>query len=117
MILADQCVFELTIRELEREGIPITRLRHIARPDLPDPDVLSLAIERDEILLTEDKDFCNILRYPPSDHTGIIVLRGVAVDEEAVRATLLTLLHTHPRDEMRGKLFVVDAVKIRTRLG
>ncbi|MBI3679507.1 MAG: DUF433 domain-containing protein [Acidobacteria bacterium] len=33
-----------------------------------------LAVERSMVLLTNDKDFSNVLRYPPSSHTGIVVL-------------------------------------------
>ena len=115
MILADQCVQEACVRAVELAGIEITRLKTVASPELPDDDVLALAAQRDELLLTEDKDFTSILRYPPGLHAGIIVLRGTASHEAAVLANLLSLLRTHSREEMRGKLIIVDATKVRIR--
>jgi Domain of unknown function (DUF5615) len=51
------------------------RLTEIAAADTPDQEVLRLAVGRSLVLLSNDKDFSDILRYPPPSHAGIVDLR------------------------------------------
>jgi len=75
---------------------------------LPDYDVLQLAITRDEILLTEDRGFENILDYPPHSHQGIIVLRIRARNRKGLHHVLNQFLPTMNRDRLRQSLVVLD---------
>ena len=93
----------------------MVRLTEIAAADTPDQKVLSLAVERSLVLLTNDKDFADILRYPPSSHAGIVVLRIRAANEAKVHRTLLSLLTDHSPESLRGSLAVVSAAKYRLR--
>jgi predicted nuclease of predicted toxin-antitoxin system len=93
----------------------VVRLTEIAAADTPDRKVLSLALERSLVLLTNDKDFSNILRYPPSSHTGIVVLRMRAANEARVHRTLLSLLADHSPESLSGSLAVVSGGKYRLR--
>ena len=52
--LADHCLSMRTVQFLRDEGFTITTLRELDKHRLPDPDVLFLANERGEILITED---------------------------------------------------------------
>lgn len=66
------------------------------------------------MLLTNDQDFCDIVRYPPASHTGIIVLRMIAAQEDSVHRVLIGML------EERGLRFgqtlaVVTSNKYRLR--
>lgn len=54
MILADPCMFEATARLLKTAGFVVTRLREFAPVNSADSDVVALAVERDEILLTNE---------------------------------------------------------------
>ncbi len=53
--LADHCLSLRTVKYLKETGFFITTLRELNKHQLADPDVLSLAIKRNEILITEDK--------------------------------------------------------------
>jgi predicted nuclease of predicted toxin-antitoxin system len=88
------------------------RLTEIAAADMPDQEVLRLAVERSLVLLTNDKDFSDILRYPPPSHAGIVVLRIRAANEAQVHRTLLV---DHPPESLHGSLAVVSAAKYRLR--
>ncbi|MBI2264184.1 MAG: DUF5615 family PIN-like protein [Armatimonadetes bacterium] len=115
MILADHCVYHATVQMLQQSGYSVTCLKEIARSDLPDQEVLQLAIQRDQVLLTVDKGFSNILRYLPVDHSGIIVLKIAAGTEEKVHKVLLRLFKDHDRESLRHRLAIVDAHKYRLR--
>lgn len=115
MILADHCVYFSTIRLLRGHGYQVTTRRDVGPIDAADPEVLRHAIERDLILLTNDKGFGNILAYPPASHHGIIVLKIAAATDEQVHRVLLTLLTAHDRDSLRGCITMVDGYKYRLR--
>jgi predicted nuclease of predicted toxin-antitoxin system len=57
MILADHCVFEATVRNVIAAGYAVIRLREIAPVNSSDPNVLALAVGRNEVLLTNDLGF------------------------------------------------------------
>src|SRR5580698_11192055 len=113
MILADQCVFEATIRLVRTAGHEITPLRAIGPVDSSDPEVLALAVARNWILLTNDLDFGDIVRYPPRDHCGVIVLRIRPQTELDVHAVLIKVLTELSREQLNKRLVVVDRTKYR----
>jgi len=66
-------------------------------------------------IVTLDKDFMNVHRYPPKNHSGIIVLRPHRESVSrliAMTARVLLLLDTEP---LVGKLWIVDESRIRIR--
>ena len=69
---------------------------------------------RDEgrVLVTLDVDFANIRRHPPSENTGLVVLRLRRQDKASVLAALSRLLTDLP-GTLVGLLCVVDETTIR----
>ena len=90
-------------------------LKEIARQDTPDDDVLRLAVERSMVLLTNDKDFADIVRYPPAAHAGIVVLRITAASESDVHQVLLRLLADYTLESLKATLAVVSRRKYRLK--
>jgi predicted nuclease of predicted toxin-antitoxin system len=103
------------VRLLRAAGHDVVCLKEIARPDTPDEDVLRLAVVRSMLLLTNDKDFADVLRYPPATHVGIVVLRITAATETAVHKVLLRLLADHTLESLKGTLAVVSRGKYRLK--
>lgn len=81
----------------------------------PDGDVAAICRDEGRALITLDTDFANILRYPPSQHHGIVVLRLPRTDKrtvlEAVRA-VAPLFATLP---LARRLLIVEEGRIRIR--
>ncbi len=72
----------------------------------------------DAILLTLNGDFADIINYPPSKFGGIIALqvRNHPETLPAIIMRLLTYLGEHPeREHFTGKLFLVEAHRIRVK--
>ena len=65
------------------------------------------------ILVTLDLDFSNVLRYPPEQTPGLVVLRGP--DDLIPTLTILiqTLLNGLSEDTPSGHLWIVEPSRIR----
>ena len=116
--LADQCVPMSVVRALREEGHEVLVLREHMPPDSADEAVISMAQQVDCILLSLDRDFVDIVAFPPRRYKGIIALqvknRPGAIPHILER--LRQYLSSHP--DMRhyaGKLLVVDAHRVRVR--
>jgi len=113
--LADHCVSKKTTDFLKSLGHDITTLKELGLEELEDADVLQLAIKRDELLLTEDRGFENILEYPPHSHQGVIVLNVRTRSRKGLHHVLSQFLSTMNRDQLRQSLVVLDEKIARVR--
>ncbi len=113
--LVDHCVSQRTTDFLRGLGHEPTTLKSLGLAELEDSSVLQLSIQRDEVLLAEDKGFGNILDYPPRLHQGIILLSIRTRNRKGLHALLRQFLFTANRDDLRQKLIVIDDRMIRIR--
>ncbi len=65
------------------------------------------------ILVSLDKDFSNVLRFPPEDTAGIVVLRGPDDLFPTMRILVRTLIQALTKDTPTGKLWIVEPGRIR----
>jgi predicted nuclease of predicted toxin-antitoxin system len=71
-----------------------------------DPAILSHAVTEDRILITNDKDFGELIFRDGSSHSGVILLR--LLDERGKnKVRCLTYLLNELGDELSGKFVVV----------
>jgi len=80
-----------------------------------DPVVVAAATDEDRMLLTLDRGIGDLRRYPPGSHAGILVLRPVAQDPDSILTLIGRLMRSHPLDELRGCVVVVEPQKARIR--
>ncbi|RJP37719.1 MAG: hypothetical protein C4547_05335 [Phycisphaerales bacterium] len=80
----------------------------------PDPDVLAAAVAEQRVLVTLDRDFSNVLTFPPATTCGIAV---VNLPRRATRALLAAVLDSFlaacEDRRLRGKLWIVQPGRIR----
>lgn len=66
------------------------------------------------ILVTLDKDFSSILRFPPALYAGIVVLRlPEPLSAPAIEDALRRFLTASANADFSGHLWIVDAHRIR----
>jgi predicted nuclease of predicted toxin-antitoxin system len=87
--LADESCDFAVVRRLRQEGFDVVAVAEI-RPRAEDSDVVDLAIRERRILLTEDKDFGQLLYAHGKAAPGVVFLRYPAparkrIPEDAVR--------------------------------
>ncbi len=115
---ADHCISNSIIQTLRDSGYEVFRLRDYLQPDSPDSGVISKAQELDSILISLNRDFGDIVSYPPANYKGIIALQ-VRNHPEAIPQLMKRLkeyLSTH--DDIGhyvGKLFLIEVHRIRIR--
>jgi predicted nuclease of predicted toxin-antitoxin system len=80
-----------------------------------DPVIVAAATDEGRLLLTLDRGIGDLRRYPPGSHAGILVLRPVAQDPDSILALIQRLVRTHPLDELRSCVVVVEPSKVRIR--
>ena len=73
------------------------------------------ARQETRVLITLDRDFCDIRSYPPVTHSGIIVLRPSTQDRDTVSGMLRRLLISLSHETPVGELWIVEPDRIRRR--
>jgi predicted nuclease of predicted toxin-antitoxin system len=113
----DQCVPRPVAEALRGAGHEAEILREHMPPTAPDEDVIAYAQTIDAILVTLNGDFADIINYPPAQFGGIIVLQVKNHPETlpTIMMRLLTYLSAHEREHFAGKLFLVEAHRIRIK--
>jgi predicted nuclease of predicted toxin-antitoxin system len=113
-LLADENVPAPSIRLLRNAGYVVEAMRELA-PGTPDPEVLSHAREREQVLITFDRDFGELVYHRGSAvPAGIIYLRLSPADPEEAGRVLLNLF-TLEELRFEGRFTVVDTERIRQR--
>ena len=113
--LADHCLSMRTIKFLKQQGFSITTLKELYKHKLTDPQVLSLAVDRGEILITEDRGFGNILEYPLYSHNGIIFVASKTRERKMLHSALRNFLDNTCFEKIKGKLIVFEDNVVRIR--
>jgi predicted nuclease of predicted toxin-antitoxin system len=115
---ADHCISNFIIQVLRDAGYEVFRLRDYIPTDSADKVVISKAQELDSILVSLDKDFIDIVTYPPANYNGIIALQ-VRNHPEIIPQLITRLkdyLSAHPdMNDYKGKLLLVEVHRIRIR--
>jgi predicted nuclease of predicted toxin-antitoxin system len=82
---------------------------------ISDEEVLALAVAEDRIVLTNDRDFGELVYRRALPHRGIILLRLGDEDLDAKRAWLRRALEL-PESDLRAFVVVTDrAIRVRRR--
>jgi predicted nuclease of predicted toxin-antitoxin system len=112
-LLADERCDALMVAGLRADGHDVLYVKESAR-GATDVVILQLGAEQQRILLTEDKDFGELVVRLGLPSYGIILLR-VAAAASDIKLTRLQELLDDPTRPLAGCLVVVDEEKARIR--
>ena len=114
--LVDEDMPRSTAKALRQIGHIAEDVRDVGLRGHSDQEVFDYAQAQGATLVTSDKDFSNILRFPPGTHSGIIVVR--VPDElptSKVNQEVLNALGRLAGEELEGLLIVVEVGRVRIR--
>jgi predicted nuclease of predicted toxin-antitoxin system len=111
--LADECCDLGLVEELRGSGHNVHYVFESKR-GLTDDDVLALAFDQQRILITEDKDFGELVYRLMKPAHGIILIRIDVKNRSIKWPRLKLLLDTYP-ERCAGRFVVIDENKFRFR--
>ncbi len=99
---------------LRREGHDVATVISQRMCGATDDELIAACRTESRALVTLDKDFANIVRYPPEDFAGIVVLRlSGPVTLQAIEHALLRFSRAAAVESVVGKLWIVETAQIR----
>lgn len=114
--LIDECVSFQTTQLIKSLGFHAESIRQLGKRGIKDEEVFKVAQERESTLVTYDRGFGSITKYPLYSHHGIIIIR--AFDSESLEQCHMVMEKLLKAEtEFEGALFVVGRNKYRKRGG
>jgi predicted nuclease of predicted toxin-antitoxin system len=115
ILVADECVPEAIIARLRTDGHTVPSVRETSG-GAADPDVLAIAVNLQAVLLTQDKDFGELVFRLRMNHCGIVLIR-LAGMTFAERAELVANVIAKHQAELAGAFTVISPNGVRIRPG
>ena len=109
--LADESCDFAVVRALRASGHDILAVRDVL-PGRPDEAVIQLALKDSRVLLTEDKDFGQLIYASSMESPGVIFIRFPVDARQAMIRTVVELVEKKA-DKTEGRFVVVQPGRIR----
>lgn len=109
--LADESCDFAVVRALRSAGYDVLAIAEIA-PQTQDPDVIALATRERRVLLTEDKDFGQLVYAELREFSGVILIRFPASERSFLPAAVLEAVK-ELGDKLAGTFVVLTPRRIR----
>jgi predicted nuclease of predicted toxin-antitoxin system len=111
--LADECVAASLVAYLRASGDDVLYVGEAAA-GLSDEDVVTLASREIRLLLTEDKDFGDLVFRRKRAITGVVLMR-IGPENPALKATRLAAAIERYGDGLFGRYTVIEEGRFRSR--
>jgi len=114
--LVDEDLPRMTARLLSQAGYPADDVRDVGLRGHSDSDVFAYAQAHGQIVVSADKGFTNILRFPLGSHAGIVVVRVPdEVPTAKMHQELLNGLASLSGEKLSGALVIIEVGRVRVR--
>jgi predicted nuclease of predicted toxin-antitoxin system len=114
LIVADECVEEEIIARLRDNNIRILSIRE-SHSGIKDVEVLAIAVENSAFLLTEDKDFGELVFRLHLPHNGILLVRFPNEYDPDIKAQKVVKIILEKFEEIDGFFAVLDENRLRVK--
>ncbi|MBU4445772.1 DUF5615 family PIN-like protein [bacterium] len=101
---------------LKEHGYDAKDIRDYGLRGAADEEIYEFAQKEKAVILTGDRDFGNILRFPLGDHFGIVVAHFPnEMPTLEINRYLLERFKELSEDDFRGNVIIIETHKIRIR--
>ena len=111
--LVDECVDAALVAHLRRMGHDAVYVSDV-EPRTTDTDVLRRAHEEDRLLLTEDKDFGELVVRQAKAVPGVVLLR-IGAERRSLKSARLHAAIARFGETLVGRYTVIEEAKFRSR--
>jgi len=101
------------VPDLEKKGFDADTVIDEGLAGSPDEAIYDASRAAGRTLVTLDLDFSNPLRFSPAASDGIVVVRPPKAILSSIRATLWSVLSKLKTGHVKGKLWILEAGRIR----
>lgn len=112
-LVADESVDGELVAALEQAGHRVIYIAHELH-SIKDPQVLAFATSRDEVLITEDKDFGEIVHRLRHAHAGVVLLRLNELSTPSKIARTLMVISAYEA-KLKDAFTTITATRVRSR--
>lgn len=112
-LVADESVNKLIVDELRNEGHNVLYIAEFA-PSVDDETVLQQANQNRALLLTEDKDFGELVYRQGRVHMGVVLVRLAGLSLQAKAKNISTVLANHEHELLKA-FSVISPGRVRIR--
>jgi len=112
-LLADENIDAGIIRALRVAGFSVIAIREL-QPGAKDREILEIAKQNGSILITEDKDFGELIFSHKAAETGVIFLRYHVSERESICESLIQIIKKNGFN-LRNRFTVITTKKVRMR--
>lgn len=109
--LADECCDFAVVRALREAGYDVKTVKD-ALPGASDEAVIDLADQEARVLLTEDKDFGQLVFSSAVSSPGVVFIRFPGSARQAMASTVVEFVNRNP-EKIKGRFVVVQPGRIR----
>ena len=114
IIRADQCIHRDLIKAMREGGLQVIHTSEINFQTSPDEDVFQYALKHRRILLSFDKDFGNVTRFPIRHAFGVVLVYIAEMDKDKIVERTLYFFHEYIKNrEVKRRLFIVEKDNVR----
>ncbi len=111
--LADENVSRLVVERLRGAGFDVMSIAE-TRSGTSDADILKTADREDRILITEDRDFGELVLRQRLDVRGMILLELDRLSNAAEASVVAETVSAHAA-KLSGNLLVIEPARVRVR--
>ncbi len=112
-LLADESVDQPIVEQLRRDGHDVLYIAEIA-PSVPDEVVLQRANEHQALLVTQDKDFGEMVYRQNLAHFGVVLIRLAGLLPQT-KAQIVSRVFAERAGEMPNAFSVISPGIVRIR--
>ena len=113
--LLDADVSRSSTEVIRNLGFEVEDVRDIGMGSAKDKEIIEYANKNNRVIITRDKDFGEVLRYP--QHPGAIIFRlPYTFTAKEINKRLAEFLSSVKREELRNVIIIVELGRYRRRL-
>lgn len=113
VIVADESVDFEIVRALRKNNFEVHAIAEDS-PALPDAAVLETAVKKNALLISEDKDFGELVHRFKMAHCGILLLRLIALNSSEKASMVCHVLEQH-ESALQNVFSVLDERQLRIK--
>lgn len=114
--IIDEDMPRSTARVLKARGYEALDVRDYGLRGKSDDEIFKFAQKEKAVILTGDLGFGNLLRYPVSSHSGIVIAHFPnEMSTSELNNQIIKTLETFTEIDFKGNLIIIEPGKVRIR--